>query len=39
MGAPAGVEAENLNAFHLYEKAGMQCTKRYVDYRRQITVS
>lgn len=34
-----GVEAENLNAFHLYERVGMQCTKRYVDYRKQITVS
>ena len=37
--AGLGVEAENLNAFHLYERVGMQCTKRYVDYRRQITVS
>lgn len=34
-----GVEAENLKAFHLYEKVGMQCTKRYVDYRKQIIVS
>lgn len=34
-----GVEAENLNAFHLYERVGMQCTKRYVDYRKQITIS